>query len=205
MEILIARTVADRRIRRAARHVLVTGFAGLTIACGGGDSTGPAGSTCAVLPPNGTVTARVNGQAFAATLTAQATIQNSNANGPNVIQVNGVSCPDGAGASARQLLFTIGRITPITPGTYLLDAASQLQPPQSGYSGIGLVALAPNLWYGNLSDNNGPGSGSITFTTITATRLVGTFQLIAVAAPSNATSARERVTVTNGSFDVSVP
>ncbi len=177
----------------------------LLLACGGNDAvTGP-NNNCAVTPPNGTMTAAVNGEPFTAAFYAQATIQNSVASGPNIVQVNGVSCPVAGAVTGRQLLITIGRLTPITPGTYPLDAASQLQPPQSGYSGIGTVTLAPNLWYTNMSDATGPGSGSITFTTVTATRLAGTFQMVAVAVSSNASSAQQRVTVTNGVFDVNVP
>ncbi len=187
--------------------LLLSAVTFLLAACGGGsDATGPGDTfACTVSPPSGTVTATVNGTPFSATLTAQATIQNDRVNGANVIQVNGVSCPARAGEAPRQILFTIGRITPITPGTYQLDSASQLKPPQSGYSGIGLVAVAPSLWYSNLRDATGPGSGSITFTTITATRLTGTFQMVGVPAQSNGTSARDRVTITNGVFDVTVP
>ena len=151
------------------------------------------------------MTATVNGAPFTAGFIAHATISNSTGTGPNIVQVNGVSCPASGSVTGRQLLFTIGRLTPITPGTYQLDAASQLQPPQSGYSGIGTVTLSPNLWYTNMSDGTGPGSGSITFTTITATRLAGTFQMVAVPVSSNESSARQRVTVTNGVFDVNVP
>lgn len=200
----LGRVISESR-QHAVRDGLMLVSTLVLVACGGGDATAPTANNCAVAPPNGTVTATVDGEPFVAALTAQATIQNSTPNAPNIVQVNGVACPAGAGASARQILFTIGRLTPITPGTYLLDAASQSQPPQSGYSGIGLVALAPNLWHAHLSDNDGPGSGSITFTTITATRLTGTFQLVAVATPSNASAARERVTVTSGAFDVSIP
>ena len=198
-----ASRISIARISIARISIALVSVALLT-ACSSSDTTAPSAS-CAVTPPNGTVTASVNGEPWSATLIAQATIQNTNQSGPNIVQVNGVSCPTTLGAGGRQILFTIGRLTPITPGTYRVDAAAQLQPPQSGYSGIGLVALAPNLWYGNLSDGTGAGSGSITFTTVSATRLAGTFQLVAVAAGSNATSAQQRVTVTNGAFDVSVP
>jgi hypothetical protein len=178
----------------------------LLLACGGGsDTTAPNTSGCGLAAPKGTMTATVNGVAFTAGFIAQATIQNSTPNGFNALQVNGVSCPASGSFVGRQILFTIGRGTPFTTGTYQLDAASQLQPPQSGYTGIGTVSLSPNLWYSNLSDATGPGSGSITFTTITATRLVGTFQMVAVPVSSNESSAKQRVTITNGAFDVSVP
>jgi hypothetical protein len=182
--------------------LLSTALIGLA-ACGGSDSTGPQTAGCG-MAPLGTMTASVNGQPFSATLAAQATIQNGTALGANIVQVNGVECGS-AGAVGRQILFTVGRLTPITPGTYQLSAASQQLPAGSGYSGIGQVTLAPNLWYANGSDAAGPGSGSITFTTVTATRLAGTFQLNAVANAANAAGARERMIVTNGAFDVRTP
>lgn len=169
----------------------------------GSDSTGPQPVGCGTTPA-GTVTATVDGQPFAATLLAQTTIQNSTANGPNLVQITGAECPTAGGAS-RQILITLGRLTPITAGTYQLNAASQGLPAGSGYSGIGQYTLAPNLWYTNLSDATGPGSGSVTFTTVSATRVVGTFQLVTVANSANATTARQRVTITNGAFDIGRP
>jgi|APMI01.1.fsa_nt_gi hypothetical protein len=151
------------------------------------------------------MTAQVNGAAFSAGFSTSATVQNSSANGPNIVQVNGVGCPETVGGSARQILITVGRLTPLTPGTYQLDAASQGQPALSGYSGIGQYVVAPNLWYSNMSDASGAGSGSITFTTISSTRVAGTFQLVLASVASNATAARTRVTVTSGAFDIPIP
>lgn len=173
-----------------------------TSACGS-ESTGPAPVGCGTIPA-GTVTAAVDAQPFSASLLAQATIQNSTANGPNLVQLTGAECPSAGGAS-RQILITLGRLTPITAGTYQLNAASQGLPAGSGYTGIGQYTLAPNLWYSNLSDATGPGSGSVTFTTISATRIVGTFQLVTVANSANATTARQRVTITSGAFDIGRP
>jgi len=193
-----------RSARAAALGAALLAACSLALAaCGGSDSTGPQTTGCGTAPL-GTMTASVNGQPFSATLVAQATIQNSTASGANIVQVNGVECGN-AGAVGRQILVTVGRLTPITPGTYQLSAASQQLPAGSGYSGIGQVTLAPNLWYANMSDAAGPGSGSITFTTVTATRLAGTFQLVAVANAANTAAARERMIVTNGTFDVRTP
>lgn len=148
------------------------------------------------------MTAQVNGAAFTANFSTQATIQNATALGPNIVQISGVGCVDGTATRVQQVLITIGRLTPITPGTYALDAAAQSQPPGSGYSGIGSYVSAPNLWYSNLNSAAGAGSGSITFTTITATRLAGTFSLILAPAPGNGTGFTNRVTVSNGVFDI---
>ncbi len=175
----------------------------LFTSCGGSsDTTGPS-AQCAVVPPRGTMTAQVNGAAFSANFSTAATISNSTSFGPNIVQVSGVGCVDGTATRTQQLLITIGRLTPITPGTYRLDAAAQQQPAGSGYSGIGQFISAPNLWYANLSDAAGPGSGSVTFTTVTATRLAGTFSIVFVAAGSNAAGNTGRMTATNGAFDIS--
>lgn len=197
------------RTSNAARRTITlrvsfaTIVAALGIAACGSESTAPQAVGCGPAPV-GTMTATVDGQPFTASFITQATIQNVTANGPNIVQLNGAECPT-SGASGRQILITIGRLTPITAGTYQLSAASQGVPAGSGYSGIGQYVLVPNLWYSNLSDANGSGSGSVTFTSITTTRIVGTFQLVTVANGANATTARQRVTISNGAFDIGRP
>ena len=174
------------------------------LACGGdSDATAPNNNACLGAAPKGTMTATVNGAAFTAAFIAQATIQNSTPSGFNSVQVNGVSCPASGAFVGRQILITLGRNTPITTGTYQLSLSSQLQPPQSGFSGIGTVSLSPNIW--TTVDATGTGSGSVTFTTITATRLAGTFQMVAAPATGNDASSKQPVTITNGVFDVNVP
>ncbi len=176
----------------------------LLAACGGGGgTTAPNNTACLGAAPKGTMTATVNGQAFSAAFIAQATIQNSTPSGFNTVQVNGVACPAAGTFTGRQILITIGRNSPITTGTYQLSLASQLQPPQSGFSGIGSVILGINNW--TTVDAAGVGSGSVTFTTITTTRLAGTFQIVAAAASGNDASSKQPLTITSGAFDVSVP
>lgn len=201
------RVLMQRRQRSALAPILVVLLAA---GCGGGDDnpgtntgtpTGPS-ANCAVTPPTGTMTAQLNGAAFTANFSTQATIQNATALGPNIVQISGVGCVDGTATRVQQVLITVGRLTPITPGTYALDAAAQSQPPGSGYSGIGTYVSAPNLWYTNLNSAAGAGSGTVTFTTITATRLAGTFSLVLAAAPGNGTGFTNRVTVSNGAFDI---
>lgn len=197
----------QRRKRSALAPMLVVL---LGAGCGGRDDnpgtntgtpTGPS-ANCAVTPPTGTMTAQLNGAAFTANFSTQATIQNATALGPNIVQISGVGCVDGTATRVQQVLITVGRLTPITPGSYALDAAAQSQPPGSGYSGIGTYVSAPNLWYTNLNSAAGAGSGTVTFTTITATRLAGTFSLVLAAAPGNGTGFTNRVTVSNGAFDI---
>ncbi len=187
----------------AWRWRLATLLLPLLAACGGSDATSPAVS-CAFTPPKGTMTAQVNGKAFTADFSTQATIQNGTALGPNIVQVSGVGCVEGTATRVQQILITVGRLTPITPGTYPLDPASQGKPAGSGYSGIGQFVSAPNLWYTNISDAAGPGSGSVTFTTVTTTRLAGTFSVVFAANSANTSGNTGRVTAT-GSFDIPTP
>lgn len=147
------------------------------------------------------MTASVNGSPFTADLSTQGTVRNSTVQGPNIVQVNGVGCVDGSATRARQILITLGRLTPITPGTYRLEAAAQGQPAGSGYSGIASFVAAPNLWYANI----GTGSGSVTFTTISATRLAGTFSLVVAPADGNTSGNQATLTITNGAFDIPLP
>lgn len=174
----------------------------LFTSCGGSsEPTGPS-AQCAVVPPRGTMTAQVNGAAFTANFSTAATISNSTSLGEHRAGVRCGLC--GRHRHAHAADSDHDRTThPITPGTYRLDAAAQQQPAGSGYSGIGQFVSAPNLWYANLSDATGPGSGSVTFTTVTATRLAGTFSVVFVAASSNASGNTGRMTATNGTFDIS--
>jgi hypothetical protein len=167
-------------------------------ACGGGD--GPVAPTCAATG-SGRLTATVSGTAFSASQFARVTYQNTTALGPNIVQINAVECAVTPNV-ARQILITIGRLTPITAGTYPLDPASQ---GVSGYSGIGQFIHVPSLWYSNLRDGAINGSGSITFTTVSSTRLVGSFTFSAVPAPGNAAADRSVVAVTGGTFDIPIP
>ncbi len=180
------------------RRALALGATVALAACGGGG--GPAAPTCAATG-SGRMTATVSGTAFTASQFARATYQNTTALGPNIVQVNGVECAITPGV-ARQILITIGRLTPITAGTYPLDPASQ---GVSGYSGIGQFIRVPSLWYSNLRDGAINGSGSITFTTVSSTRLVGRFAFSAVPVAGNAAADRSVVTVSAGTFDIPIP
>lgn len=189
----------------ATRTAIAASLVALLVACGGDDGpTGPGVTGACGVTPSGTMTAQVNGAAFTASLQTSAVLQSSGASAPNIAQVTGAECPSPGAITGRSITITVGRLTPITAGTYSLDPASQGLPAGSGYSGIATYTLSPNLWYSNLSDATGPGSGTITFTTVSPTRLAGTFQITAVAPTSNAANARGRTTITSGSFDIPV-
>jgi hypothetical protein len=180
------------------RRALTVGTTVALAACGGGG--GVAAPTC-TSTGTGRMTATVSGTAFTASQFATATYQNTTVNGPNVVQVNGVECSITPGV-ARQILITIGRTTPVTAGTYPLDPASQ---GVGGYSGSGQFIRVPSLWYSNLRDGTTNGSGTVTFTTVSSTRLVGSFTFSAVPLASNGAADRATVTVTGGTFDIPIP
>jgi hypothetical protein len=188
MALLITRT----------RRTIAVGTTIALAACGGGG--GPTAPTC-VSTGNGRMSATVAGTAFTASQFATATYQNTTVNGPNIVQVNGVECALTPGV-ARQILITIGRTTPIVAGTYPLDPASQ---GVGGYSGIGQYIRVPGLWYSNLRDGATAGTGTITFTTVSSTRLVGSFTFTAVPASSNGAADRATVAVSSGTFDIPIP
>lgn len=185
-------------LRAVTRLTLGSAVAAVMAGCGGGD--GPVAPACTSIG-NGRMTATINGAAFEASQFARATVQNTTANGPNIVQINGFECALTPGV-ARQVLITLGRITPFTAGTYPLDPASQGV--SGGYSGIGQFIRAPALWYSNLRDGATSGSGTITFTTLSSTRLTGSFTFNAVPVASNGAGDRSTVAV-SGTFDIPIP
>lgn len=186
---------------RLVRTMLVAPLLGALSGCGG-DAAGPGASPCAPSAPSGTMTAQVNGLAFTANALTLATIQNNATPGQNSIAVHGMACVSGS-TNTDKIYILLQRQIPFTVGTYQLSPDAQGQPAGSGYSGsASFTQVNAGTWYSNLNDAAGPGSGSITFTTITATRLAGTFSLVLVRTPGNTNSSTGRVTVTNGTFDI---
>lgn len=197
-------TMADSGARsgaQVARALLVAPWFLVLLGCSD-SGTGP--SPCAPSPPRGTMTAQVNGAAFTANAITLASIRNSTPQGPNTVSVHGMACVDGT-ANTDKIYILVQRQTPITVGTYELSAAAQGQPAGSGYVGVAsYTPVSGGAWYSTLSDAAGQGSGSITFTSVTATRVAGTFSVVLVASSANAAGEQGRVTITNGTFDMPV-
>lgn len=169
----------------AARLVLV----GVLVACGGGgDSTSPNSPSGGNQNPGGSngtsqMNATINGQAFAVTGTAAVFAAQLDANSGAYL-LSGIE----TASTFRAITFTLSGIS--GPGTYPLGVDGV-----SVAGGIGSVSVnASNVWNTGLTG----ASGTITITSLTTTRIAGTFAFSANAASGGATGSQS---VTNGSFD----
>jgi len=167
---------------RCARCALVLAAVG---ACGGGGTNGGGGPP----PGSGTMTATIDGQAFAsdsqaATATAASTL-------PGSYFLTGTKVT----STTNYLTLTIALYNIAATGTYPLGVTSTIFGGHGGVfqvSGAGTVAS----WDTPLSG----ASGMVTVSTLTANRIAGTFAF--TAAPTvGSTSTR---IVTDGSFDLPV-
>ncbi|MBK6495012.1 MAG: hypothetical protein IPG05_07905 [Gemmatimonadetes bacterium] len=156
------------------RLVLSLSLAILT-ACGGGSPTGPGGGG------NGTdkVTASIDGQAFT---------------GGTVLAVPVSTVPGSLGFQATQVVGSTARTIAVYlafipgPGTYPLGM-------NIGTSPGGTVSVTSGV--SSFTTPLSGAAGSVTITSLTSTRVVGTFTFTATATTGSATT-----TVTNGVFDV---
>ena len=151
------------------------------LGCGGsgdddddGNPTGPpaGGAT------NGSVTAQINGTSWSATGTITVSRQP-----PSFI---GLGATGFAGNAAYSLVIGIGNAT--GPGSHNLNL-------QAGGDGSSLIVGSTTLGYG--SAFNG-GSGTITITSLTSNRIIGTFS--GTLPPSSGSAAA--LVITNGAFNV---
>lgn len=160
----------------------------LTVACGGG--TTPTSPSLPTLPGGfsvtmlnrGTLRATVDGTPWQSALATAGV--GSFAGLPPQMTLSAVS-------SASPLGFSIS--APAAVGTY--DATST----SSASATFSLIEGLANFWWVNPFASGG--SGTLTITTATTTRIAGTFSFTAVARTQGITPATR--TVTNGTFDVS--
>lgn len=161
-------------MRASARHLVVVGLTALTLGCGGDDDdpTGPQA------PRNAPMAAVIDGTPWAA-VSASASRSAS-----DVIAFGGTAAD----------LTTISMALAATgPGTYAIPLAGLNFNVSNASSGEVWQALG-------MGQLGAVGSGSVTFTTLTSTRIAGTFTF---QAPGAGTTAGEKV-VTQGSFDIPV-
>ena len=121
---------------------------------------------------NGSVTARVDGNTFTA-----ATVVGSFSNG--ILAISGVQ-----GSPAQSITFGLAATA---PGTFTVSETSPVN---------AVFAVGNSTWLAA----GGVGSGTVTVTTLSSSRAVGTFNFVlAPNTPSGATGTR---TITQGAFDV---
>ena len=155
-----------------------------TLGCGGGgdDDGNPTG------PPsggatNGSFTAQVNGNAWSATGTITVSRQQNN--------FVGVAGTGFAGSTAYAFIVGIGNAT--GPGTHSFNLAA-------GSDGSSLIIGSSTT--GGAAAGWGTafsgGSGSVTITSLTSNRIVGTFTATAVSSSGSGGN----LVITNGRFDV---
>jgi hypothetical protein len=151
------------------------------LACGGGgddddgNPTGPPGGGGAT---NGSLTAQINGTSWSATGTI--TVSQSN---PNFIGLAGTGF---AGNAAYSLVVGIANAT--GPGTHNLNIFA-------GGDGSSLIVGSTTTGYGSAFTG---GSGTLTITSLTSNRIIGTFS--GTLPPSSGSAAA--LVVTNGAFNV---
>jgi len=146
-------------------RTMAIGLLTLGLAACGDEDTGPG--------EGGSLTASIDGEAFTASLSVQATYGN------DLLVIGGVN------GSQQQIMLSLPGIT--STGTVNLGA---------GNLGVAQVILGTQAWTTSLVG----GTGSVTVTSLDANGAKGTFTFTGIAAPN--TGATGTKAVTNGSFDV---
>lgn len=143
-------------------------------ACGGSDGpTGPGGPGG---PNNGSFTARIDGTNWAATIIT-----------PSMAQTTGHVSAVGSGSPTFSLAFAWQ--DQLTTGTWTIGTGGQ----SIGFNAN--MIQGGQVWVAGA----GMGSGTLTITTRTASRVAGTFSFTLMPSQGGATGNRQ---VTNGQFDV---
>lgn len=150
------------------------------VACGG-DSTGPGGGTGS---GDSRMTARIDGAQWASdAIYVESGVQSVV---PGLYVISGTRV---TGSTATGITITLSDIK--GPGTYPLGTGGGVS------GGSGIVVESPAGWGTPLSG----AAGTITITTLTSSRISGTFEFTAVASTGGATGTR---VVSDGRFDLDV-
>lgn len=159
-------------MRAFIRAVLIAvGVSLFVVGCGDDEPTGPSAA-------NGSMTAMVDGEGWAAIAVS------AGRSSADIIGLSGTA----AGSTVISMAFTA-----TGPGTYAIPQAGM----NFNYSILATNALWQALGVGQLGSF---GSGSVTITTLSENRVVGTFQFRAP--PAASTSATGEKVVTQGVFDI---
>lgn len=165
---------------------------GLTVACSSPTSPTPgtidsviAGSFTTVTLSRGTMNATVDGARWTAAIASGST--GTFAGSPGIASISGMA----TGATPFTPGLFIAITAPLAVGTYTMNGSAAVT--FSVMDGLSLRWAADPFRSG--------GSGTLTLTTASTTRLAGTFSFTAVA--TTAGTSPETRTVTNGTFDLS--
>ncbi len=163
-------------------------------ACSSGSSTGPGGNNGNNNGTRqGTFTAVIDGQSWVST-TNQTTGGSGSNQVPGLVSISGTKLV--SATNYTTLTLTLGYIA--GPGTYPLGVN---QGTTAG--GIGLVFAPQGSSFGDWSTGLSGAAGTVTVTSLTSTRIVGTFQF--TAPPQAFTSTTGTRVVTDGVFDMPLP
>jgi hypothetical protein len=166
-------------------------------ACGGENGTGPGpgpgpGPTLA----NGTMTARIDGAPWRASFLVQAHVTDNGSG--STIQITGADTVGLPVTRAKQIVITIIPGVPPAAGSYPIGVLRGSPPP---YSSIGMVVQSASSWSTPLA-TAAPGVGTMTVTSLTATRIAGTFSFTAAPTATNPAADQSPAAVTEGTFDI---
>ncbi|HTS87053.1 MAG TPA: hypothetical protein VMG41_01050 [Gemmatimonadales bacterium] len=179
--------ISLRRVQEAALAALLI----VAVACGGGDSTGPGGGGGGGGGGAGTMSGTVQGQSWAADA--------------NEVFVTKGSVPGSLTITASKVVSATNYTSVILALSFIGDTGSYALGTNVGTTpgGIGTVVIqsgaTANTWLTSLTGV----AGSVTVTGLTSTRISGTFTFTADLLSGSSSSST--ATVTNGSFDVSLP
>lgn len=149
----------------------------------GGASNPGANPPSGVVLSNGSMSATVSGVRWDANAVITVVYRAPSGGAEGTIAINGIN-------SAQQLIgIGVGHTG---PGTYKTEGL---------HTGFGYLERLSNMSWAADRPDVAPGStGTVTFTTLTGNRAVGTFSFTAVASPNTAATGTR--VVTNGLFDV---
>ncbi|MCA9751058.1 MAG: hypothetical protein KC591_02625 [Gemmatimonadetes bacterium] len=167
------------RIGVALAAIAVSGVAG----CGGGDGspTGPGG------PSGGPISAKVNGQPWAASSSTSQAVTITSL--PGGFIVSGTELAPGGTGVTYSITLTLYNVS--GPGDYQLGVSSTM------FGGIAIAASPGQGWATPLSGD----AGRVTITALAADRIAGTFEFTATSTPAGAGD----LVVTEGAFDLPLP
>lgn len=210
MEVLATRLSHRKKalVRAAAAAALLV----VVAACGGDSGTGPEEEQIGPEGPNGpwlangSMSARINGEEWRASMLVQAIVTPGSNTASELLMLTGIDSVGRGVQNRRALVIALDVYPTLAPGSYGLGMNVGGGAPGTIVSLASIVdANGSATWITPLPDlGSASNSGTITITSLTATRVAGTFSYNTVADPGNSTANQGPVAVTQGVFDVEV-